>query len=139
MNIFGKDKGKTCNITVDCIDCAISEPWPWESAFNRQFFLQKSKGAWLKYEVGVCIYTGDMVWVKGPFKAGKWNDIKLDKRSKTKARARHEKINAWLKICCALSSLFHNDCDLHQFVFHDVAVITQIFFENRSPSFSIVY
>jgi hypothetical protein len=28
----------------------------------------------------VCIQTGDIVWVNGPFKEGKWNDIKLYRR-----------------------------------------------------------
>lgn len=175
-NRFRKDKGRTCKVTVDSTDCPISEPWPWESAYNRQFFSQKINGAALKYEVGVCIQTGDIVWVNGPYKAGKWNDIKLyrrdlkaalcegemveadggyrgddtvrcphtvfsraDKRAKSKARARHETINARLKNFRALSSVFRHDRDLHQFVFHAVAVITQICFENGSPPFSVVY
>jgi hypothetical protein len=37
-NRFKNDRGKTCNITVDCTDCAISEPWLWEMDYNRQFF-----------------------------------------------------------------------------------------------------
>jgi hypothetical protein len=80
-NRFRNDRRRTCKITVDCTDCAISEPWPWESGFNRQFFSHKINGAALKYEVGVCIQTGDIVWVNGPFKAGKWNDIKLYRRT----------------------------------------------------------
>jgi hypothetical protein len=35
----------------------------------------------LKYEVGVCIQTGDNVWVNGPFKTGKWNHIKFYMRT----------------------------------------------------------
>jgi hypothetical protein len=42
-------------------------------------FFHKINGVALKYEVGVCIQTGYIVWVNGPFKAGKWNDIKLNR------------------------------------------------------------
>ena len=29
----------------------------------------------LRYEVGVCIKNGHIVWLNGPYLAGKWNDI----------------------------------------------------------------
>jgi hypothetical protein len=74
-NRFRNDRGRTCKITGDGTDCAILEPWPWESSFNQQFFSKKLNGAGVKYEVGVCIQTGDILWVNGPFKAGKWHDI----------------------------------------------------------------
>jgi hypothetical protein len=32
---------------------------------------EKFNGPAFKYEVGVCIATGDIVWINGPFKAGK--------------------------------------------------------------------
>jgi hypothetical protein len=74
-NRFRNDRGRTCKITVDGADCAISEPWLWELSFNRQLFSKKLNGAGAKYKVGVCIQTGDIVWVNGPFKTGKWHTI----------------------------------------------------------------
>jgi hypothetical protein len=68
-------------MTVDGTDCAIAEPWPWKSSFNRQFYSEKINGAAVKYEVGVCIQTGYIVWVNGPFKAGKWHDIMVYRRN----------------------------------------------------------
>jgi hypothetical protein len=130
---------------------------------------QKINGAGLKYEVGVCIQTGDSVWVNEPFKAGKWNDIKLYRRDMKKALCQGEmveadrgyrgdetvrcpdtvfsradkraksKARARHTIFCAPSSFFHHDRDLHQFVFDAVAVNTHICFENGSPPFSVVY
>jgi hypothetical protein len=86
-NRFRNDRRRTCKIIVDCTDCAIFEPWPWEPGFNRQFVSHKINWAALKYEAGVCIQTGDIVRVNGPFKAGK-----------QKAWARHETVNGRLKI-----------------------------------------
>jgi hypothetical protein len=31
----------------------------------------------LRYEVAICIQTGDIVWIYGPFPCGKWPDIKI--------------------------------------------------------------
>lgn len=36
-----------------------------------------AKKGGLRYEVALCIQTGDIVWIHGPFAAGKWNDIKI--------------------------------------------------------------
>jgi hypothetical protein len=117
----------------------------------------------LKYEVGICIQTGDIVWVNYMFKVGKWNDIKLyrrdlkgalssvemveedrgymgddmvrfpdivfsrvDNRAKSNLRARHGTVNLCLNIFGVLSNVFRHYRDLHEFAFHDVAVITRI-------------
>ena len=29
----------------------------------------------LRYEIGVCIIGGDLVWIQGPYPAGRFNDI----------------------------------------------------------------
>ena len=60
--------GKTeCVCTVDGVDCAIQEPWP----FDEEIFSKKLNGPGYKYEICVCIKTGAIVWVNGPFKAGR--------------------------------------------------------------------
>jgi hypothetical protein len=56
-----------CLISVDGIDCAIQEPYP----FDEGIFSPKLNGPGFKYEIGVCVLTGDIVWVNGPFKAGR--------------------------------------------------------------------
>jgi len=55
-----------CFISVDGTDCPVFEPWPFDS----KMFSHKSNGPALRYEVGVAIFTGFIVWVNGPFKAG---------------------------------------------------------------------
>ena len=37
----------------------------------------KFKGAGLRYEVGVSIQMGHVVWVNGPYPCGRWPDIKI--------------------------------------------------------------
>ena len=61
------DHKTVCVITVDGVDCAIQEPWPFDEAI----FSKKLNGPGYKYEIGICIATGVIVWVNGPFKAGK--------------------------------------------------------------------
>jgi hypothetical protein len=46
---------------------------PVEMQFATEFMSHKFKGNGLKYEVGVCIATGHIVWVHGPSRAGKSN------------------------------------------------------------------
>jgi hypothetical protein len=56
-----------CLISVDGTDCPIEELYP----FDKGIFSEKLNGPGYKYEVGVCISTADIVWVNGPFKAGR--------------------------------------------------------------------
>jgi len=64
-------------ISVDGTDFRIQEPRP----FNRQWYSQKFKGPAVRYEIGVCIRTGWIVWVNGPFACGKWPDLKIFKEA----------------------------------------------------------
>jgi hypothetical protein len=54
-----------CFISVDGMDCPVNEPWP----FNPEMYSEKFNGPGLKYEVAVCIKTGHIVWINGPFLA----------------------------------------------------------------------
>ena len=54
-------------ISIDGIDCMVNEPWP----FDTKYYSQKCNGPARKYEIGVCICTGSIVWIHGPHKAGK--------------------------------------------------------------------
>ncbi|CAB9528703.1 unknown protein [Seminavis robusta] len=64
---FDISSGATCLLSVDGIDCMTNEPWP----FDTKWYSQKFNGPGVKYEVGVCIKTGHIVWTNGPFPAGK--------------------------------------------------------------------
>lgn len=72
-NRFMNSRGKTCYCTVDGTDCPINEPKP----FNRRWYSHKFHGPGLRYEIAVCIQTGWIVWVNGPFRCGEFSDIKI--------------------------------------------------------------
>ncbi|CAB9501994.1 unknown protein [Seminavis robusta] len=74
---FLADKGRTCKLTVDCTDCMLLEPSP----FSKKWYCFKHKCAGYRYEVGVCIQTGYIVWINGPFKCGTWNDLSIFRRN----------------------------------------------------------
>lgn len=78
-----------CFISIDCVDCPIFEPWP----FDRKWFSQKTNGPALKYEVAVCIKTGFIVWINGPFQASK-NDATVFKEGLSKVLAPDEAVEA---------------------------------------------
>jgi DDE superfamily endonuclease len=64
------DDGSDCLISVDGTHC------PFE-AKGKRWYSHKFKASGIAYEVGVCIKTGDIVWVNGPFPAGEYNDLKM--------------------------------------------------------------
>lgn len=48
---------------------------------DKKYYSHKFKHAALRYEVAICIQTGDIVWINGPFPAGKWPDINIFRRN----------------------------------------------------------
>jgi hypothetical protein len=50
-------------ISIDGTDCPVFEPWPWDPKWSSHKF----NGPGVKYEVGVSIRTGGIVWINGPF------------------------------------------------------------------------
>ncbi|CAB9500290.1 unknown protein [Seminavis robusta] len=95
-NRFRNDKGRTCLTTVDCFDLKIHEQLTAAQSSkskNRRrnkrdksghqitcdlrWYSQKHRGPGVKYEVAVCIQTGDIVWFRGPFPCGQWSDKKI--------------------------------------------------------------
>ena len=59
-----------CKVSVDGVDCLA------EGSF-KAFYSHKFKKAALRYELAVCIRTGDLVWIHGPFPCGDWPDINI--------------------------------------------------------------
>ncbi len=58
---------------MDGTDFKIEEPTP----FSTKWFSHKFKGPGLRYEVGICIRTGHMIWINGGFPCGDYPDIKV--------------------------------------------------------------
>ena len=56
-----------CFISVDGTDCPVFKPWP----FSKKMYSHKLNGPGLKYEVAVCLKTGQIVWISGPFVGSK--------------------------------------------------------------------
>jgi len=72
-NRLRNDRGKTCKVTIDGTDFRICEQHP----FNKRWYSHKFRGPGVRYEVAVCIQTGDIVWINGPYPCGRWPDIKI--------------------------------------------------------------
>ena len=67
------DKGNDCLVSVDCTDCKIG----LQKANILSFNTHKFPGSGLRYEIAVCILTGHIVWMMGPFPPGDWPDIEI--------------------------------------------------------------
>ena len=60
---------------MDGIDFRIQEPTP----FNPRWWTHKFNGAGLRYEIAICIQTGECVWINGPIAPCYWTDDKIAK------------------------------------------------------------
>lgn len=88
-NRYLGDKGRTCLTSVDGVDMMIPEPgnptgrvWYHKKTGKRltcnpKWYSHKFEGPGVRYEVAVCLQTGDIVWIHGPFPCGKWPDNKI--------------------------------------------------------------
>ena len=65
--------GYVCKVSIDGTDCQIWEPSP----FSTKWYSHKFHGAGLRYEIGICIATGEIVWVMGGYPCGDWPDIEI--------------------------------------------------------------
>ena len=73
MDLPVQGGGWNVRISVNGVDFRISEPKPFDS----KWYSHKFKGPGVRYEVGMCIRTGWIVWVNGPFPCGSWPDLKI--------------------------------------------------------------
>jgi len=58
-------------ITVDGTHCWINEPQHPDWSQDREYYSHKYNKAGVNYELGIAISTSDLVWMNGPFKAGR--------------------------------------------------------------------
>ncbi len=70
------DVGNNCLMTMDGTDFRIQQKGAARKGnlFGSHKYAGKSM---LRYELGVDILARNLVWVKGPYPAGAWNDIKF--------------------------------------------------------------
>lgn len=61
------DRGYDCLLSTDGTDYQI----PW---ISKWFWSYKFRKCGLRYEVGICILTGHICWLNGPYAPGIWND-----------------------------------------------------------------
>jgi hypothetical protein len=59
---FKHDTGNQALVTIDGTDMRC------ELRFDKRFYSHKFKRNAVRYEVGVCIASGDIVWISGPFR-----------------------------------------------------------------------
>ena len=66
-------RGALTFISLDGTDFRIMEP----SDFDPKWWSHKFNGPALRYEIGICIRTGDIVWAHGGVPCGEWPDLRL--------------------------------------------------------------
>ena len=75
-NRFKGDTGEDCLVSVDGTDFMVAA-----KGFGTELYSYKFKRSGLRYEVALCIKTGDIVWINGPYEPGLWNDLKIFRHS----------------------------------------------------------
>ena len=67
-------------MSIDGVDFQVQEVGPFQKGFSEKWSSTKfGKRAALRYEIGISIMKGELVWTNGPFPAGKWTDYKIFK------------------------------------------------------------
>ena len=161
-------------MTVDGTDFIV--PKQRSHRRDKTFFSHKFRHAGFRYEIGVNIQTGDICWTNGPFKCGKWPDVKIfrrdlkhllaqgemvetdngypdvkcrtadmvlnrdDDRAKSRARFRHESINADLKDFGCLKQVWRHPLEKHVIAFNSCTFLLQLYYRMcGGPKFQVKY
>ena len=82
-----EDEGNDCMTSVDGADCRTVES-------GRKFYSHKYKKSAFRYEVALCIKTGWIVWINGPYEAGSWPDINIFRDSLKSHLEENERVEA---------------------------------------------
>jgi hypothetical protein len=147
---------------LDGTDFPINEPVP----FDKKWFSHKFHGPGVRYEIGLAIGTGDIVWASGGLPCGEWPDIKIAKDAYTffaqneltladngyndqrffknptthldrTILARHETVNKRLKQFKVLRSRYHHPLQKHPKCFHACVNIVQVQIEKGEKLFEV--
>ena len=71
INFEDRKKGDTLN---DCMLSVDGTDFRLAMGYSKPFYSHKFKKSGVRYEVGLCIKTGDICWWNGPYEPGIWND-----------------------------------------------------------------
>ena len=63
----------TAFVSLDATDCPVEEPTTETENFLPRYYSHKLHSAGLKYEIGINLRTGIMVWVFGGVPCGPWS------------------------------------------------------------------
>jgi hypothetical protein len=74
-------------MSVDGVDCRVKKK-------GKRWWSHKFKKGGVRYEVGLCILTGDICRLNGSYKCGKWPDISIFRNSLVSHLAPNERIEA---------------------------------------------
>lgn len=149
-------------VSLDGTDFRIFEQTP----FNKKWFSHKFKGPGLRYEIGISIHSGDIVWASGGVPCGLYPDIKLAKELyvhfaenevtladkgyrdqnyfknpenpfEKRILARHETLNGKLKNFAILSDRYRHPLKKHPIVFHACVNIVQVLINEGENLFNL--
>ena len=79
-----------CYVSIDGTDCPISEP----KIFDKKWWSHKINAAGLRYEIGISLDTGDIVWVYGPFPCGSNPDVSIFRKGMKLELCENERVIA---------------------------------------------
>ena len=122
------------------------------SPFNPKWYSHKFHGPGIRYEIGICIRTGHVVWAYGSLPCGEWPDLRLARsrfilnlQAGEKAIAdrgyndqkKKETLNGRLKQFCCLKERFRHELYLNPLYFYVVVNLTQMMIEHGEPLYSV--
>jgi DDE superfamily endonuclease len=90
-NRYEGDTKCDCLVSVDGTHFHVKQPTLFKTA--KKFFSYKFKKPALAYEVALCIHTGSIVWINGPF-PGTYHDITIFRTSLQSHLDRGERVEA---------------------------------------------
>lgn len=150
------------NVTLDGTDFRIREPKP----FNKKWYSHKFRGPGTRYELGLSLVEGDIVWASVGFPCREWNDLAIAKdlyvsyarkeitladkgyilkpffkqpsnAIEKKLLAQHETVNGRIKEFAILGNRFRHPLKKHPTVFHAVVNIIQVSVSNGEQLFEL--
>jgi hypothetical protein len=89
-NRFVGDTNEDCLVTIDCTDCKVTK----QGKSKKAFYSFKFKSSGLRYEIAICIKTGHIVWIHGPFPCGDWPDVKIFRHCLKHYLGKNERVEA---------------------------------------------
>lgn len=162
-NRLKNSNSRHMHVSLDGTDFRIREPQP----FNKKWYSHKFLAAGVRYELGISIGQGEIVWASGGLPCGEWPDLKIAKDLYLKVvankevtladkgyrfkkffknpsnayekriLARHETLNGRLKEFEILGGRFRNSLKKHPVVFRAIVNVVQVSITNGENLFEL--